>query len=84
MKINARIIINADDFGYSISINKAILEAFKNNIISTTTLLANMPGFDDACEIAQRENLTDKIGIHFNLSEGEPLTEPIKRIRKFY
>ena len=84
MKINASIIINADDFGYSNSINKAILEAFKNNIISTTTLLANMPGFDDACEIAHRENFTDKIGIHLNISEGKSLSEPIKRLTKFY
>ena len=84
MKINARIIVNADDFGYSESINKAILKAFQINIISTTTLICNMPGFYDACEIAHRENLTDKIGIHFNLSEGEPLTELIKRLPKFY
>jgi chitin disaccharide deacetylase len=40
--------INADDFGLNSSVNKAIIEAFDNNYINSTTLMANMPGFDEA------------------------------------
>ena len=84
MKVKARVIVNADDFGYSESINYAILKAFDMNIISTTTLICNMPGFTAACEVAHSRDLIEKIGIHFNLSEGQPLTEPIKGHKNFY
>jgi predicted glycoside hydrolase/deacetylase ChbG (UPF0249 family) len=84
MIINAKIIVNADDFGYSESLNKAIIKAFNKNIISTTTLMCNMPGFNEACEIVHQEKLYDYIGIHFNLSGGQPLTEPIKTFNKFF
>jgi predicted glycoside hydrolase/deacetylase ChbG (UPF0249 family) len=38
-----KIIVNADDFGMSAEVNRAIVEAFENNVISSTTLMANMP-----------------------------------------
>lgn len=84
LQINAKIVVNADDFGYSETINKAILKSFDSKIISTTTLMCNMPGFEEACEIAHNRNLKERIGIHLNLSEGQPLTEPIKKLPKFY
>jgi predicted glycoside hydrolase/deacetylase ChbG (UPF0249 family) len=46
------LIINADDFGISPQVNKVILNDFKNGLITSTTLLANMPGFEDAVNIA--------------------------------
>ena len=83
-KNNLQIIVNADDFGLSESTNFAILKAFNYGIISTTTLMCNMPGFNEACEIIFENKLNDKIGVHLNLSEGQPLTEPIKKIEIFY
>lgn len=76
-------IVNADDFGYSFSVNKAICEAFKRNLISQATIMVNMPAFDEAEEIAKVERLTDKIGLHLNLTEGIPLTEKIKHNKHF-
>ena len=43
-------IINADDFGLSSSVNK-IVESFNNGLINSTTLMANMPGFEEAVEL---------------------------------
>ena len=77
------VVVNADDFGESTSVNQAILKCFNKDLISSATLICNMPGFEEACEIIKSEKLDEKIGIHFNLSEGNPLTEKIKKQKKF-
>jgi predicted glycoside hydrolase/deacetylase ChbG (UPF0249 family) len=53
------------------------------NLHSTTTLMCNMPGFEEACDLAFENKITDRIGIHLNMTEGKPLTEKIKKFRKF-
>jgi hypothetical protein len=78
-KRSRKIIVNADDFGMSAETNRAIVEAFENNVISSTTLMTNMPGFDEACELAHRHRLLGKIGLHLNLTSGYPLSAPIRR-----
>src|SRR5574344_1268555 len=78
-----KIIINADDFGYSHSVNEAIVECFKRRYITQTTIMTNMPFYDEAITYAKENNLMDKIGLHINLDEGFPLTDDIKRNRKF-
>ena len=83
IEVNARIVVNADDFGYSSSLNHAILKSFNMNLHSTTTLMCNMPGFEEACELAFENKITDRIGIHLNMTEGKPLTEKIKKFKKF-
>jgi len=77
------IVVNADDFGESSSVNQAIFECSRKDLISSATLICNLPGFEEACEMVKSEKLDGKIGIHFNLSEGEPLTEEINKQRKF-
>jgi predicted glycoside hydrolase/deacetylase ChbG (UPF0249 family) len=74
-----KIIVNADDFGRSSEVNRAIVEAFDKKIISSSTLMANMPGFEEACELAHSHHLLGKIGVHLNLTEGYPLSEPIRQ-----
>jgi hypothetical protein len=76
-------IINADDFGLDIKTNDAIVESFQKGFISSTTLMANMGGFDDACEKAKLYGLQSGIGIHLNLTSGRPISEPIKSNRRF-
>jgi|GEM_PF-278037 len=76
-------IINADDFGLNSSVNKAIMDAFKLKLISTTTLITNMVGFEEACEIAVKNKLQGRIGIHLNLVEGKPLTNGMLMCKRF-
>ena len=78
-----RIIVNADDFGMSAETNQAIVDAFEKGLISSTTLMANMPGFEEACELSGRHQLSGKIGVHLNLTEGRPLSAPIKSLPLF-
>ena len=74
------ITINADDFGLNASVNKAIIDSFDKGLINSTTLMANMPGFDEAIDLARNHNLTQKIGVHLVLTEGAPLTKEIRSI----
>ncbi|MBE7046926.1 MAG: ChbG/HpnK family deacetylase [Ruminococcaceae bacterium] len=68
-------IINADDFGYSASVNKAIAECFEKNYINRTTVMVNMPGFSEAVSIAGEKGFFDSVGLHLNLTEGKALSE---------
>jgi len=76
------IIINADDFGLSKPINKAILECFNNKYISSTSMIVNIEEpFKDAVEIILNGLIPkNSVGIHLNLEEGKPITENIKNL----
>ena len=76
------VIINADDFGMSLSVNDAIMAAFERGLLSSTTLLVNMAGFDDAVKKIHAHSLTN-VGLHLNLFEGKPLTEAMNTVPCF-
>ncbi len=68
-----RIIINADDFGLTNSVNKAIIDVFKAGNLTSATMMVNTPGFLNAVELAKKHP-TLGVGLHFCLTEGKPLT----------
>lgn len=72
-------IINADDFGLSRGVNEGIILAHRRGILTSTTLLANMPAFEHAVRLA-RENEGLGVGAHLNIVRGKPLS-PSNRIR---
>ena len=74
-----RVIVNADDFGLDPDYNQLTLEAFKRGVISSATLMANMPAFEDACRLSHEHGLLGRIGLHFNLTYGVPLSQDIAR-----
>jgi len=76
-------VINADDFGMSPEINSAIVQAFKLGLISSATLLTNMPGFVDASAYLQDSMLVGRIGVHLNFVEGHPVTSGMTKLRRF-
>ena len=69
-----RIIINADDCGYSPEVNTAINHALAVGAISSTTILANSKYLDEVKRMAERYP-NASFGIHLNLTEGESLTK---------
>lgn len=71
--------VNADDFGWSESCTKAILTSFENGWIQTSTMIATGAYFEEAAELVKSSDLKDALGIHFDLTEGAPLTDGIKR-----
>lgn len=68
-------IINADDFGYSESVNKAITDCFKQKRINRTTIMVNMPCTEDAVQLAKENDFFDCVGLHINLTEGKALSK---------
>jgi predicted glycoside hydrolase/deacetylase ChbG (UPF0249 family) len=65
-----KLVVNADDFGFTRDVNQGIVEAHRNGILTATTLMATGAAFDDAVRLA-RENPTLDIGVHLVLV-GEP------------
>jgi predicted glycoside hydrolase/deacetylase ChbG (UPF0249 family) len=78
-----KVIINADDLGMSAEVNRAVISAFRQHLCSSTTLMANMPGFTEACELVRDHKLIARVGLHLNLGEGFPLIDGMKRSRRF-
>jgi predicted glycoside hydrolase/deacetylase ChbG (UPF0249 family) len=69
-----RLIVNADDFGLTENVNRGILDAHREGIVTSTTLLANGMAFDAAAAASKRFHLLG-IGVHLNLTEGVPVAE---------
>ncbi|MGC5698726.1 ChbG/HpnK family deacetylase [Pseudomonas sp. NFXW11] len=78
-----RVIVNADDFGLDPDYNQLTLRAFARGVISSATLMANMPAFADACRLAREHGLRGRIGLHFNLTHGAPLSPGMGQQRQF-
>lgn len=78
-----KIILNADDFGRNNKANINIAKCFEEGLINSTTIMMNMPSAADAIEIAKKQGFQDKIGVHIVLDEGVPLTDDIKKVKKF-
>ncbi len=72
--MDKRLIINADDFGLSESVNKAVEQAHSKGVLTSTTLMANMPAAGEAAKIAKRLGGLG-VGVHLNLTNGKPLSE---------
>ena len=77
------LIINADDFGRDSTTNKAIVYSFKKKLCSSTTIMPNMPGFEEACQLAHENKFVRSIGMHLVLDGGYPLTKKIQRSARF-
>ena len=72
------LIVNADDFGLAESVNRGIIVAHRDGILTSTSLLANGPAFQHA--VASSGPLPQlSIGVHLNLSQGTPVL-PASRI----
>lgn len=78
-----QVIVNADDFGLSPNENAVIFAAFQAGVISSATAMANMPAFEAACALARHASLQGRVGLHFNLTYGRPLSAAILRSRTF-
>jgi len=72
-----RLIVNADDFGFTSGVNRAIVKAHADGIVTSATLMANGPAFCEAKELAkQLPSLST--GCHVVLIDGEPVLPPAR------
>jgi len=69
-----QLVINADDFGLCEGVNKGIVEAHTKGVLTSATIMVNMPAAEQAIELAQKlPNLG--VGVHLNLTDGKPLVQ---------
>ena len=70
----SRLIVHADDFGESVEITRGICTAIEGGAVTSTTIMANMPGTADALQRVAGLSDQASFGVHLNLCEGRPLT----------
>jgi len=71
----ARLIINADDFGLTRGVNRAVEELHRAGVLTSTTLMATGPAFEDAVKVAH-SNPSLGVGCHIVLTDGIPVSAP--------
>lgn len=72
-----RLIVNADDFGFTSGVNRAIVEAHTRGIVTSSTLMANGVAFDEAAELAKKTPRLS-IGCHVVLIDGAPVLDAVQ------
>lgn len=76
-----RLIINEDDFGITHACNLALMDCFKRGVMTSTSLMTNMPAAKEAAELA-KEAPGMSVGLHFCLTAGKPLTHVPSLVKK--
>ena len=71
----ARLILNADDFGLTPGINRAVAELHRAGVVTSVSLMATAPAFADAAALA-RQAPGLGVGCHLNFVEGYPAAHP--------
>jgi hopanoid biosynthesis associated protein HpnK len=71
----ARLIVNADDFGLTSGVNRAIIELHTAGLVTSTSLMARAGTTDEAIELA-RATPSLGVGCHVVLVDGEPVLPP--------
>jgi predicted glycoside hydrolase/deacetylase ChbG (UPF0249 family) len=66
--------VNADDFGLSAGVNSGILEAHRAGVVSSVSVLVNLPAWEDAAPRLGAAAPALGVGLHLNLTVGRPLS----------
>jgi predicted glycoside hydrolase/deacetylase ChbG (UPF0249 family) len=68
------LIVNADDFGLTPAVSRGILEAAREGIVTSTTVLVNRPIPPEL--VAELGGSALGVGLHLNLTLGRPVSDP--------
>jgi chitin disaccharide deacetylase len=75
------LIVTADDFGLSPGINRGVIEAHREGILTSTSLLVNQPATEQAAALG-RACPTLSIGLHLELDRGGLVSVPAELERQ--
>jgi predicted glycoside hydrolase/deacetylase ChbG (UPF0249 family) len=76
-----KLVVNADDFGFTRDVNQGIIEAHRNGILTATTIMSVGGAFDDAVRLA-RENPSLDIGVHLVLVGQPPFPMTVAQLAR--
>lgn len=71
------LIVNADDFNLTLGVSRGILQAHRDGIVTSTTVLVNLPGLEIGRDLAG-EATALSLGLHLNLTYGPPILPPAR------
>ena len=69
-----RLIVNADDFGFTAGVNRGIVEGHSHGVVTSSTLMANGSAFVEAAELAKTLPKLS-VGCHVVLIDGQPVLD---------
>ena len=69
-----RLIVNADDFGLTAGVNRAIVAGHRSGLITSATIMANARAFEETVALAKAAPGL-KTGCHVVLIDGAPIAE---------
>src|SRR4051812_30971879 len=70
-----QLVVNADDLGISRGVNRGIIQAHRDGLVTSASLMANLPSAEDA--LARAAACPDlDLGLHLTLTAGRPLSRP--------
>ena len=75
------LIVNADDFGYSSGVNRGIVEAHERGIVTSSSLMVDQPGADEAAAYARTHEALS-LGLHVELRRWRPSRLSLRGARK--
>lgn len=76
-----RLIVNGDDLGADMGRNRGILEGVRAGVVTSVSVLANGPASQEAMQCIQKQSTGYvSVGLHFNISEGRPLSSRPSRL----
>jgi predicted glycoside hydrolase/deacetylase ChbG (UPF0249 family) len=70
------LIVNADDLGMSEGVTRGILEAHRNGIVTSSSVMMNAPHARAGLETALRDAPELGLGLHLTLTWGRPVLAP--------
>ena len=73
-----KILIIADDLGIDSLTNQRITDCYEKGLISSTSVMVTMPGFEEAVQWYKRQSLEPKLGIHLDLDGGKPVSDAFR------
>lgn len=73
-RVQLPVIVHADDFGETGDITEGICLGIDAGVVTSTSVMVNMPGTADALRRIPQLAQQASFGIHLNLCEGRPLT----------
>lgn len=76
-----KLVVNADDFGFTRDVNRGIVEAHRNGILTATTLMATGAAFEDAVQLAA-ENPALDVGCHLVLVGSAPFPASVAQLTR--
>ena len=75
---NKKFILNADDFGMSKALNKAVLEGYQCGLLKSVSIVANGKFFDEAVNVVLPQCSELGVGVHLNITDGFALCKDLE------